>query len=312
MALSHKGVRVDLGAASRGDAEDLLHLMRARGFDDPRLAFVRRRGTRLYLDARSAAELRLLIGGLAWWLNNRPAGGVVAIRTTWKPVKLKSGADEAELERVFRSLITPSMTGASTVYLPISSGSTDGPALAWPDGSHARELDAHGTSEMPVTIYLSDEGIHERVEAAVETLLGAAGLQVSSRDDPVLGSWFRRMLATMKEAVRSPAAREATLTATHLIDRRLVLAQDAAVTATLLQNLGPTLTSLQPTKDAVIRAGALLIVKVDWAVHVFQLTAAQQAILDHQPRLARSPHEIITALNLTPEDHEDGGYPELS
>jgi hypothetical protein len=52
----------------------------------------------------------------------------------------------------------------------------------------------------------------------------------------------------------------------------------------------------RPTKDAVVRAGALLIVKVDWVVRIYQLTAAQQAILDHRPHLAASPQEIITAL----------------
>lgn len=183
--------------------------------------------------------------------------------------------------------------------------------------SRRRELStpvgADDASTMPVTIYLSDEGIHEQVETAVEALLGAAGLQIESRNDPIAGSWFRRMRATVKEAARSPAGREATLVAAHIADTRLVLAQDAAVTATLLQNLGPVLGALQPTKDAIIRAGALLIVKADWTVHVFQLTAAQQAVLDHPAfQLDRSPREIITALNLTPEDRQNDGHPELT
>jgi hypothetical protein len=160
-------------------------------------------------------------------------------------------------------------------------------------------------STMPVTIYLGDDEIHEQVEAAVETHLAAAGLEVRRRDSPVVGSWFRRMVAGVKEVAHSPAARESALTAAHVADTRLVLAQDAAVTATLMQNLGPVLGALQPTKDAMIRAGAMLIVKVDWSVHVFQLTAAQQAILDHRPQLARSPHEVISALNLRPDNHDD-------
>ena len=49
----------------------------------------------------------------------------------------------------------------------------------------------------------------------------------------------------------------------------------------------------------MLRVGALLIVKVNWVVNVSQLTAAQQAKLDHQPQLAPSPHEIIAALDLT-------------
>jgi hypothetical protein len=47
-----------------------------------------------------------------------------------------------------------------------------------------------------------------------------------------------------------------------------------------------------------VRAGALLIVKIDWAVQVHQLTAVQQAILDHQSTLAASPWEIIAALQI--------------
>jgi hypothetical protein len=115
-----------------------------------------------------------------------------------------------------------------------------------------------------------------------------------------LRSWFRRIEASVKRAAKTPAAREALLTAAHIADSRLVQTQDAYVTATLLQNVGPVLQALQPTKDAVVRAGALLIVKADWVVHVYQLTAVQQTILDHhQPLLAASPAEIITALQLT-------------
>jgi hypothetical protein len=83
------------------------------------------------------------------------------------------------------------------------------------------------------------------------------------------------------------------------MDTRLVLAQDAAMTADLLQHLGPVITSLASTKEAVIRTGALLIVKIDDKVAVHQLTASQQLQLDHhQPALATSPHEILTALRL--------------
>jgi hypothetical protein len=51
--------------------------------------------------------------------------------------------------------------------------------------------------------------------------------------------------------------------AAHAAESHLIYAQDATVTATMLQNLGPVLLALQPTKEAVIRAGALLIVKMD-------------------------------------------------
>jgi len=166
-------------------------------------------------------------------------------------------------------------------------------------GTDARQSLIADESTLPISIYLSDERIHEDVEAAVDEWLAHADLTVEERDEPVIGSWLRRMRARGVRALHSPAAAEAALTAVHAADSRLLLTQDAMVTATLLQNLGPVIASLQPTKDAILRVGALLIVKVDWAVRVFQLTAAQQAILDHNPQLASSPLEIIAALQLS-------------
>ena len=52
--------------------------------------------------------------------------------------------------------------------------------------------------------------------------------------------------------------------------------------------------------DAVVRLGAVLLVKVDGALSVNELTAAQQAMLDHDPRLSLAPDESLTALSLTP------------
>jgi hypothetical protein len=160
----------------------------------------------------------------------------------------------------------------------------------------AASADAYTAS---ISLYLANEAIHADVEAVVDAFLATADLRVEGRGQPIIGSWFRTMRASARQAVHSLATREAALTVAHVADARLVLAQDATITATLLQNLGPVIASLQPTKDAVLRVGALLIVKVEWVVQVFQLTAAQQALLDHQPRLVSSPHEIIKALELS-------------
>jgi hypothetical protein len=158
---------------------------------------------------------------------------------------------------------------------------------------------------IPVSIYLTDATIHDHVEVVVDWWLETADISVDVRSDPVYGSWFRRMEARLSRAAKTPAGREALLTATHIADSRLTQAQDAYVTSTLLQNVAPVLQALLPTKDAVVRAGALLIVKIDWSVGVYQLTAAQQAILDHRPQLAVSPREIISALDLAEPARED-------
>jgi hypothetical protein len=152
----------------------------------------------------------------------------------------------------------------------------------------------------PISVYLADESGHHEVEEALVGLLRAAGIDLFERDDPVLGSWFRRMRGRVRDTFRSPVAKELADVIAHAADSRAVLAHDAAVTANLMQNLGPLLTSLQPTKDAVLRVGALLIVKVDWTVAVHQLTAAQQLRLNHQPQLLTSPSDILHALDLSP------------
>jgi hypothetical protein len=155
---------------------------------------------------------------------------------------------------------------------------------------------------VPLTIYLTDERYHAQVESAVETLFATADLRIVDREDPVIGSWFRRMTARAKDGMRSQASQDAALTAAHALDSRLIHAQDAEVTAKLLENLAPVIAALEPIRGAVIRAGALLVVKQEGDLSVLQLTAAQQARLDHRPQLARSPHEIVAALSLVPED----------
>lgn len=149
-----------------------------------------------------------------------------------------------------------------------------------------------------ITIYLSDESVHEQVEAAVEDFLAYIGGHIEHRYDPVFGSWFRRMWASMGKAVHSPVAREAVIVGVSIAELHLRRAPEAAVTAKLMENLGPVLAALQPTKDAVIRVGALLIVKNDRGVAVHQLTAEQQLKLDDQPQLSQSPQDVLAALEL--------------
>ncbi|MGW3997769.1 RNA polymerase sigma factor [Amycolatopsis sp. NPDC004772] len=161
-------------------------------------------------------------------------------------------------------------------------------------------------SELPISIYLSEEATHTEVQSAVEELVVRAGGWIADADEPIIGSWFRRLRGRVRHAARTPAGRELAQVAAHAAEARLVLSQDATITATMLQNLGPVLTALQPTKEAVIRVGALLIVKVDGTVGVHQLTSAQQFQLDHQPGLAMAPHEVLAALQLGPGEPAPG------
>lgn len=258
--------------------------------------------------------LEALAASLAAWMGSRRSNTTIRVSANGITVELRSGLDTADLRRLLQQTLVPSIQLPSFDYrigpvLSLEAGDRIRPVIHL--ASAGDQVDSE-TSTMPVTIYLSAEEIHDEVEGAVEVLLATAGLRIESRDDPILGSWFRRMLVAAKEVIRSPAGREASLVVAHAADTRLVLAQDAAVTATLMQNLAPVIASLQNTKDAVIRVGALLIVKRDWAeVNVFQLTAAQQLLLDHHPQLATSPHTIVAALELSPESDQGKTPPAL-
>jgi hypothetical protein len=57
------------------------------------------------------------------------------------------------------------------------------------------------------------------------------------------------------------------------------------------------ISSLQQTRDAVVRIQAVLILKIDWSVAVHQLTAAQQFKLDHYPKPVLTPQDVLRVLN---------------
>lgn len=298
------------------DTEDLARWLEHAESELPVMTIFRGDGVSLEARLTSTTAVVDLAARLLHWLGRRRGDREITVRIRRPDGRVvETGTDvEETVSGLVAALTRTSTTGAGIGFANVASAvvhARESGVFAFDDSRAARDEseDAHADTgnrsvpdvvTLPVTIYLSDEAIHEQVETAVEALMALAGLQVESRDEPVSGSWFRRMRATLKAVAHSPAVRESALVAAHVADARLVLAQDAAITATLLQNLGPVLTALQPTKDAVIRVGALVVVKVEWVVSIHQLTAAQQAMLDHTPRLAASPHEIITALNLKP------------
>jgi DNA-binding response OmpR family regulator len=263
---------------------------------------VRRGGTPVPLNAREFAVLELLADRLGQPVTRMelmdyaldamtiPASNVMD--TTIRMLQLKLGAPE--LVQPVRGFGYRLLVGDASA---VDQESSPEPVTS-PNGGGVLVSQA----TYSVTIYLGDEAAHEQVQAAVEELVRTAGWEITDRDEPVLGSWFRRFGARTRAAASSDLARDAAATAAHALESRLVLAQDATVTATMMQNLGPVLGALQPTRDAVIRVGALLIVKVDWIVAVHQLTAAQQLMLDHQPQLLTSPHDILATLHLPAAD----------
>lgn len=175
---------------------------------------------------------------------------------------------------------------------PVRTVAFDEPGLVDRILNSLRRLDSGPAAEVdsiPVSIHLSDSYGCEQVEAAVVELLASVGVEIVGRDNPVLDSWFRRLWARHADSEVATA---------------MNTGRDAA---NMMHNLGPVISSVQPYEEVVIRAGALLVVKIGPRLTVQQLTPAQQFRLDHQPELAYSPELVLSTL--TPRWWEPAGRP---
>ncbi len=257
-----------------------------------------------------------------WLLADHLGGEVGAVITSWvrdqapslRPVRMPTRPPSARPQPTSRQPDRmpprpPSARPEPTFHLEFHSEDLDetlgykGPDLATlfeplPPDDRTLDTQRHDSSEFPISIYLSTAADHELVQAAVEDLVRAAGAEILERAEPKIGSWMRRLIGRMKVATQTPGGRDVATTAAHAVEARMVQAQDATNTATLMQNLAPMLTALQNTPSAVIRVGALLIVKNGDTLAVHQLTATQQFHLNHKPDLLTSPHDILHALDL--------------
>ncbi|MET9264654.1 hypothetical protein [Amycolatopsis sp. NPDC004079] len=157
---------------------------------------------------------------------------------------------------------------------------------------------------IPVSLYLDKKQGAQRVEKSVEDFVNRLNGQIFDRSDPVIKSWFRHMRAKMVFFAKSPAGQGIQELATHAAAARLVHATDANVTSTMMSNLAPVLSSLSPYSNAVLRIGALLVVKTDGVLVVQQLSPAQQLVLLRRPDLLTSPATVLEEIRAKSELEE--------
>ncbi|MFB9925732.1 glycosyltransferase [Amycolatopsis halotolerans] len=155
-----------------------------------------------------------------------------------------------------------------------------------------------------VSLYLDKKQGAARVEKSVEDFVNRLGGQIFDRGDPVIKSWFRQMRAKLVYFSKSPAGQDIQEVATHAAAARLVHAADANVTSTMMSNLAPVLNSLAPYSNAVLRIGALLIVKTDGVLVVQQLSPGQQLVLLRRPDLLTSPATVLDEIRAKSEIEE--------
>jgi hypothetical protein len=152
--------------------------------------------------------------------------------------------------------------------------------------------------DVPVAIYLSNDGAQQEVQIAVEKLLDTLDLEVTYRGPTITGSWFRAMTAR----TRTKLATSEVLERLQKVERGLELHGLHKVQAEVDEKQGGTvaqlLTALENTPTAMIQIGSLLLVKVDGVPAVRNLTQLELRHLEKNPQLLNNPSAILDALRL--------------
>lgn len=190
---------------------------------------------------------------------------------------------------------------AATAHL-IDSLNLDGPRLQYAmsvleglSNQLIKIIRSFGSSSdvvIPVRIYVEDTSVGPIVEAALRELLAEVGIGDVEGPTALLGSWYRRMFATIKVAGKTHTGEELRRAAEiQLIDRFQAGIDEA--TAGAVANL---IAALGDTKGAVIQTGSVLLVKVDDNIIVRQLTPEQLLHWHMNPGIFQDPVAALAEL----------------
>ena len=126
----------------------------------------------------------------------------------------------------------------------------------------------------------------------MERVVESAGAEVDERGS-VVSFWVRLRARISNSASNAHVARQ------REVNR---LAVQSMMTPDIQRSLDVIVASLRSSEEAVVRVGALLMIKTEDSIAVHQLTADQQLMLDHKPELLRSLDELRRRLSLPVKD----------
>ena len=120
----------------------------------------------------------------------------------------------------------------------------------------------------------------------------------------MVGSWFRRLFGTLKDASHTHTAQELRRAAEIQLIDRFQAGIDGATAGAVSHMIG----ALANTRGAVIQAGSVLLVKVDDKIIVRQLTPEQLLHWNENPGLFLDPAAALLELQRAMEaDSRYGG-----
>jgi CspA family cold shock protein len=158
--------------------------------------------------------------------------------------------------------------------------------------------------QVPVSIYLEDEAASPEIEAAVREVLQEAGLKVDFDYPPVLGSWFKRMIARADDEISGAGLDGVANKALRAVELEQLQRRQAAVNETNLNAVANLIEKLEKTRAAVIQIGSILIVKTESELRVRELTLEELRYLEANPVLRHDPAGAAAIFSVQEEKKE--------
>ena len=140
-----------------------------------------------------------------------------------------------------------------------------------------------------------------KVSQAIKLLTEAFGLEISIEGSPKSGSWFKDWLLKTQELLSEPEVNEKLRKVELALETELLKKKQAEIDKNQAEAVQALIQSIQPTPNAIIQIGSILIVKRtdkdgQSAVIVRNLTSKELITLDEQPSLLQDPNRILKVL----------------
>jgi hypothetical protein len=193
---------------------------------------------------------------------------------------IESRLDESALRSAMDQLAAQAYS--LSAYITVFTEPTDIPGFA----------DVVATQLVPVWIYVEKTKAGPRVERSLAAVLSEAGIVALAGPPPVVGSWYRRLFGTIKDASDTHIAQELRRAAEIQLIDRFQAGIDGATAGAVSNMIG----ALANTRGAVIQAGSVLLVKVDDKIIVRQLTPEQLLHWNENPGLYLDPAAALIEL----------------
>jgi DNA-binding MarR family transcriptional regulator len=149
----------------------------------------------------------------------------------------------------------------------------------------SRTVRAYGSGGRgrPATVFVITDAGRSAFEHDEDGLATNALRFIEKRMGPeALAEFARQQVSELERRYAAVLAKHG-VTAPPQTMAEAVSTDGSATAVALPANLEPVVASLQPFDNAEVRVGALMIVKANGVVEVFQLTLPEQAVLDHNP-----------------------------